>query len=613
MLEPQDRRLLLDALRPPDGYEFDEGIGTTFTLDLLALLTAPLGFTMLELQDSRPGEIGEADALLLLKTLRRYADRLTIFCQAGRIALPRGQGRLLASLERSVVEVMAPTPGGVFHPKVWALRYVGADESVRYKVLVLTRNLTFDRSWDTMLVLEGELQRRVNAIARNHPLGDFVKALPGMALRADETATARAARLEHELRRVAFHDELPKGMTDMAFHVLGLPGASRREPLRGRIDRLLVISPFVSATRLDEMAPEGAANILVARHDELDRIPASRLGEFEEVYSLSSQAVETLEGEAEESAPQAPEIGLHAKTYVADAGWEARIWTGSANATPAAFGKNVEFLVELVGPKKEFGIDAVLARRDGVIGLRDLLVPWTAPSEPATLSDDECAAEDLLDAVRLAVAGARWIARVEPVGTLFDLALQPEQPTSLPDGVIELRVHPIMLPESAAKPVDAAAGAVFTGLTLAAVTSFLGFVARVRVGEVELEARFVVNADLRGAPADRREAILRSLLRDRRQVLRFLMLLLADDDQVLSGEVGASVLGAGASATGSAEGTEALLETLLRTLHRHPERLDEVSRVLEDLERTETETEPLVPAGLRAVFDPILAARGSGR
>src|SRR4051812_11616806 len=120
MLEPHDRRVLLDALRPPDGYSFDEGIGTTFTLDLLSLLTAPLGFTMLELQDSRPGEIGETDALLLLKTLRQYASRLTIFCQAGRIALPRGQARLLASLEESVVEVKAPKERGVFHPKIWA-------------------------------------------------------------------------------------------------------------------------------------------------------------------------------------------------------------------------------------------------------------------------------------------------------------------------------------------------------------------------------------------------------------------------------------------------------------------------------------------------------------
>ena len=34
--------------------------------------------------------------------------------------------------------------------------------------------------------------------------------------------------------------------------------------------------------------------------------------------------------------------GLHAKLFVMDDGWHARIWTGSANATEAAFQRNVE-------------------------------------------------------------------------------------------------------------------------------------------------------------------------------------------------------------------------------------------------------------------------------
>ena len=45
MLEPQERRQLLDSLRPPSGYSLDFAVGTTYSLDLLALLTAPLAFT----------------------------------------------------------------------------------------------------------------------------------------------------------------------------------------------------------------------------------------------------------------------------------------------------------------------------------------------------------------------------------------------------------------------------------------------------------------------------------------------------------------------------------------------------------------------------------------
>jgi hypothetical protein len=41
MLAPADRRLLLDVLAPPGGYTLDHGVGTTYTLDLLACCAYP--------------------------------------------------------------------------------------------------------------------------------------------------------------------------------------------------------------------------------------------------------------------------------------------------------------------------------------------------------------------------------------------------------------------------------------------------------------------------------------------------------------------------------------------------------------------------------------------
>ena len=45
MLEPEERSLLFDALRPPLGYQLDTAVGTTYSLDLLALATVPVAFT----------------------------------------------------------------------------------------------------------------------------------------------------------------------------------------------------------------------------------------------------------------------------------------------------------------------------------------------------------------------------------------------------------------------------------------------------------------------------------------------------------------------------------------------------------------------------------------
>lgn len=42
MLNPDQRRLYTDALRPPLGYRFTEAIATTYSLELQTLLTVPL-------------------------------------------------------------------------------------------------------------------------------------------------------------------------------------------------------------------------------------------------------------------------------------------------------------------------------------------------------------------------------------------------------------------------------------------------------------------------------------------------------------------------------------------------------------------------------------------
>ena len=148
MLEPESRRLLLDALRPPVGYELDRAVGTTFTLDLISLLAAPLGFAMFD-RESADGRL-VCDPMALLQSVRRYADRIDIFCQAGKIAVPPQHRALLTYLESSVHEVRPRRhPDAIFHPKVWAIRYrrtgepPQAEGHVIYRILCLSRNLTF--------------------------------------------------------------------------------------------------------------------------------------------------------------------------------------------------------------------------------------------------------------------------------------------------------------------------------------------------------------------------------------------------------------------------------------------------------------------------------------
>ena len=128
-VEPRDRRLLLESLRPPNGYTLDHALGTTFSLDLLALLTAPLAFTLFDADAALTPADGDgppADPLALLLALRRQAGRISLFCQAGRIVVPARHQLLFGYLESSVFEATAPDPAYAFHPKLWLLRFDSA-------------------------------------------------------------------------------------------------------------------------------------------------------------------------------------------------------------------------------------------------------------------------------------------------------------------------------------------------------------------------------------------------------------------------------------------------------------------------------------------------------
>lgn len=621
MLETRGRRLLLEALRPPEGYAFSEAVGTTFTLDLLSLLTAPLAFTMFDWEDAdgRP----QADPLALLEALRRHADNIHLFCQAGYVAVPPADQRLLGWLEESVVEVKKPD-GGPFHPKVWVLRFTADGEPVRYRVLVSTRNLTFDRSWDTLLVLEGDVRDGESDTRQGPALADFLAALPRLALRQPVGARVRAAveRLVAELRHTKF--EVPEPFDDFRFQPLGrslwnaLGRPEKKHPEwtgfdHRRVDRLLVVSPFLSPPAIRRMSDPGSGDILVSRLDAVTGVPSDDLRRFGDVFVLAPQAEgEPAEAQAEGPAPLA---GLHAKLYVADQGWNATVWTGSANATGALSGDGVEFLVELWGKKSKCGVDATLGGADGQVGLRGLLQRYDVPAVDPPGDAVQRELERRMDAVRTAVAEGGLCLEVSPgdAGDAFGVRLL------IPGGFgaalppdTKLRVRPVTRARttSAAWPSPPALAMDLGTSPFEGLTTFFAFDAVVRHEGRMLEDEFVVNLPVSGMPSDRRERLLRSALGDRRQVLRFLLLLLADSGLDVQRLLRASSTGPASSpeSTVAGLGDADLLESLLRALDRDPAKVDRVEQFVGALAKT-ADGAALLPPDLAGLLAPILEVR----
>lgn len=618
MLRPHERQHLRETLRPPPGYTLDYAIGTTFSLDLFTLLTAPVAFTFFDFEDADSTDTEAVGHLELFETMRRYARRIAIFAQAGQIYPPKKPNLLFSYLEPTVTEVMAPTSQGIFHPKIWVLRYASPELQVRYRLLCMSRNLTFDHSWDTVLVLDGGV-RRGQPIHNTDALASFIAALPGLATGRSPDADVRTnvARIAAELRNV--HFDLPSGFTRLIFRPLGIDGKPDW-PFSGRVDRMLVISPFLSPACLTRLAGTNRRALLVSEDYSLAALSQHDLRRYEQVYVLDPvmETEESPEPIEDEFLP-APLQGLHAKLYIADAGGDGRIWTGSANATDAAFSRNVEFLVELVGPRSQCGIDAVLGRRatehersDRNPTLQDLLRMYVPPASPEQPDPITAALERTIEQFRraMATAGLTAYCIADDRDSRYVMELRASGPVHLVNPG-SIRCWPITLGDAHASPVDLRADCLarLGPLSVEAVTSFVAFEVRVAHGQRTMRQAFVLNLPLVDEPESRHAHLMRAMLRDPRKVLRFLLLLLADDQpDIRSALETLNTSHSGVGDNSSAVPGIPLFEIMLRALAQQPEKLDTVASFIADLRKTE-EGNRLLPADFDAIWQPIWNAR----
>ncbi len=612
MLHPNDRSLLIEALKPPLDYRLDMALGTTFSLDLMALLTVPLSFSLLDHRASH--DRANADPLALLESLRRHARHLAIFCQSGEIQVPRKDQPLLTYLERSVVEVVPPKEGGVFHPKVWVLRFTGNDIPVRYRVLCLTRNLTYDRSWDLIVGLEGDLVDRQRAISANHPLADFVASLPDLAVRQPVAEHARqiVKCMQDELRRVRF--ELPDNVDEISFWPIGVQEYNRW-PFEGRRDRMLVVSPFLKDMCLRQLTNQGTEHVLISSQEALQAINADTLSAFQHIYTLTE--LEDNEPSQEEAEEQpSPEIGLsglHAKLYVLEAGWDASVFAGSANATNAAFEKNVEFLVGLHGKKSKLGIETIMEGNGEKPCLTDLLEEYRAPTTAVEPDPDQKKLEELLEKAQQQLARMKLQARLQPGSAkdLYEVRIErlDEDSIKLPADVA-ICCWPITLQNDRRIAFAATEQTVasWTAIPFGSLTSFFAIELKATRGQKSLAKTFVLNIALQDAPEDREHRVLLGLLQDPAKVMRFILLLLAEDAWQVHD------LGDG-SKDADKHGRRpfsffapTLLESLVRALDKDPQKLDAIGKLISDLDTSE-QGKTLLPAGLKEIWPEIWAAR----
>ena len=289
----------------------------------------------------------------------------------------------------------------------------------------------------------------------------------------------------------------------------------------------------------------------------------------------------------------------------------AAVFIGSANATEAAFERNVELLVELDGWRAHHGTKAVRT----LLQDANLLTPFKPGAEP-TPEDPSEAVQRTLERAAHELASGALRARVELAGDgRWRTILLATRPMDLGD--IKLRARPLSqhTPQTVDLGIDPAAAFAPTGLS--SVTPFfaLRLTARLDGGD-EQHLDVAVRLPLDGAPDGRAEAVTAELLADTDRLLRFILLLLADDgdsDRMLA-ELEALLtertVGGSAGAGGGVGGLP-LLEPMLRALHRAPARLEEIDRLLADMRIAGASTDRLLPPELEELWATITAVRES--
>lgn len=422
MLEPSRDRLDYGAmLRPPEpGFTLVHAVASTYSLDLSALLAAllPLGVEGDAKSHCRNNPI------FMLYVFKKLFRKISVFCDAAAVSVPDTQrNKLLASLDRIVFPVRHRS---AFHPKFWLLKFEREGE-IRYRLAVLSKNITFDRSWDVAMFFDGVVKDSRSNGAPLADMLDFLKQSQWGKGKRLQGVSAMAA----EVRNVEFSsDEIQPG------EFLLLPFGVKSDALAedavllnptAKFSRLMVISPFLSRTAVSGLfarGRDGAEKLLFSRKQAFaDCFQDGENGI--QCYCVKDEIVFGEESAALESQPEKPqEEDIHAKIYLFQQYQSSTpyLYLGSANLTRNGMGEaNVELLlrVKLRGHNiyETMRKDLLPEDENGVFELCG-----TVPEEENS-AEKETMEELKMEFRKLVLEGKRFTAKVEETSAGYAVSL----------------------------------------------------------------------------------------------------------------------------------------------------------------------------------------------
>ncbi|MBR4368769.1 MAG: phospholipase D family protein [Prevotella sp.] len=574
MFKPKEDRLNYgQLLMPPVGYTLVRAVGTTYSLDLETLMSVCIALGIQESTDSTLTK----NPFAILKSLQGLSEKLLIFCEAGQISpMPPDKSPLMLMLDKMIVPVKLKAIKGKgipsFHPKTWTLQYEDAEGNQYFRFIVLSRNLTFDRSWDVAVSLDGKLTGGRHR--SSYPIVDFLEylkynALEGVSLKTEKRRILNA--LIQDLPYVKFSLE-DKRFLDFEIIPLGIGSADiDKDPLMtNTFHDLLIMSPFVSSGVLQSFDQRKQLKInnrhLITRTTELHKI-AGKLESFK-VFTMKDTVVEGEEIVSDDEPTKVQQQDIHAKMYMMTKDSSSTLYLGSMNASENGLHRNVEMLLKLSAYRYYLNIDQIEA---------DLFGPdekWN-PFEEIDLStvdnkEPEKNEKDELERVIKSICRLKSKAVIELSGDNYKVIVNFICPRDVFPNVD-------IAPARTVRTQPLSDKVVFDGLSALELTELYRITVK---GESEsLTRMMLIPTEM---PIDRDDMVVRSILKDKRAFVDYLAFILGDDYVLSALEMNATTTSDKDKGLRSNEdGLPAIYEKMLKVAYREPERLKEIRQIID--------------------------------
>ena len=597
----QDRVNYSDALLPPDGYVLEKAIATTYSLDLEALTAVSIALGLKEEPDSELLQ----NPISMLNALVKVSEKILIFCEAGQIKKPGKPSPLMLLLDKMVIPVALPKKPGrgfypSFHPKTWILQYRNADGLRKYRFVILSRNLTFDRSWDISICIEST--EEIHQPEKTKPIVEFLDFLHdqvGNAVYDFQKKQALVKSMITDLDGVSFFLDnhrfgenftiMPLGIGSGGFDLSTDPLYCQR-PLKAdyTFHALVVFSPFISGSMIDywnkaEHTLTGTKRTLITRRSELGKLTVSNASRFR-VFVLKDDIVEGEEYISDDATDKQRQ-DIHAKIFLRRKYSDTDIYIGSMNASYAAVHENVEMMIRICTKRQYYGGDDFL--RELFCGEEN---GSANPFEEVSITAAEEIVEENeskeLEHVLKELCRVTMDAVIVPSGDKYDVIVHMDSVPAFKG--VEISLSPLR--RNSFLPISGEM--TFPEMELLQLTDFFQVIVK---GQTEEVARIIM-IPMTGVPEERESAVVNSVIKDKRSFVEYIALILGDD--YLFTMLEESMFGKTGFFGNQADRMPALYEKMLKTALEDPARLKEIEYVLKMVHDKE-----IIPDEFRALYD----------